>query len=49
VRAPVENWTVGGEFAWQKVVANVPVEDGLLGTKLDLGGWHFRFNVGFRF
>jgi len=49
VRAPVENWTVGGEFAWQKVVADVPVDDGLLGTKLDLGGWHFRFNVGFRF
>ena len=49
VRAPVQNWTVGGEFAWQKVVADVPAEDGLLGTKLDLGGWHFRFNIGFRF
>jgi outer membrane protein W len=49
VRAPIDNWTVGGEFAWQKVVADVPVDDGLLGTKLDLGGWHFKFNVGFRF
>src|SRR5262245_2846222 len=48
-RAPIENWTVGGEFAWQKVDANVPVEDGFLGTKLDLGGWRFNFNVGFRF
>jgi outer membrane protein W len=48
-RAPIENWTVGGEFAWQKVVADVPVEDGFLGTKLDLGGWRFNFNVGFRF
>ena len=49
VRAPVENWTVGGEFAWQKVVANVPPDTGLLGTKLDLGGWNFNFTVGFRF
>ena len=48
-RAPIQNWTIGGEFAWQKVVADVPVEDELLGTKLDLGGWHVRFNVGFRF
>lgn len=48
-RAPIQNWTVGGEFAWQKVVADVPVEDGFLGTKLDLGGWRFNFNVGFRF
>lgn len=49
VRAPIENWTVGGEFAWQKVVADVPADAGLLGTKLDLGGWHFNFNVGVRF
>jgi opacity protein-like surface antigen len=49
VRAPVENWTVGGEFAWQKVVADVPAAAGLLGTKLDLGGWNFNFTVGVRF
>lgn len=48
-RAPFQNWTVGGEFRWQKVVADVPEETGLLGTKLDLGGWHFNFAVGFRF
>jgi outer membrane protein W len=49
VRAPIENWTVGGEFAWQKVVADVPVDQGFLGTKLDLGGWHVKFNFGVRF
>jgi len=49
VRAPIENWTVGGEFAWQKVVADVPADDQLLGTKLDLGGWHVRFTFGVRF
>jgi outer membrane protein W len=48
-RAPVQNWTVGGEFSWQKVVADVPADVGLLGTKLDLGGWNFNFTVGFRF
>jgi len=48
-RAPIQNWTIGGEFGWQKVVADVPVDDGFLGTKLDLGGWRFNFNVGFRF
>jgi hypothetical protein len=37
------------EFAWQKVVANVPVDAGFLGTKLDLGGWRFNFGVGFSF
>ena len=48
-RAPVQNWTVGGEFSWQKVVADVPADLGFLGTKLDLGGWNFNFNVGVRF
>jgi len=48
-RAPIDNWTVGGEFRWQKVVADVPEDTGLLGTKLDLGGWHFNFGIGFRF
>jgi len=48
-RAPIENWTIGGEFAWQKVVADVPADAGFLGTKLDLGGWRFNFSVGVRF
>jgi len=48
-RAPIQNWTVGGEFSWQKVVADVPADLGFLGTKLDLGGWNFNFNVGVRF
>lgn len=49
VRAPVQNWTVGSEFSWQKVVADVPLDAGFLGTKLDLGGWNFNFTVGYRF
>jgi len=49
VRAPIQNWTVGGEFSWQKVVADVPVDEGFLGTKLDLGGWRVKFGVGVRF
>lgn len=49
VRAPIQNWTVGGELAWQKVVADIPAEVGMLGTKLDLGGWRFNFNFGVRF
>ena len=48
-RAPIENWTVGGEFSWQKVMADVPASEGFLGTKLDLGGWNFNFTVGLRF
>jgi len=48
-RAPIQNWTVGGEFSWQKVVADVPADLGFLGTKLDLGGWNVNFTVGVRF
>lgn len=49
VRAPINNWTVGGEFRWQKVEATGLLEEGFLGDKLDLGGWHLNFTVGFRF
>jgi len=48
-RAPIQNWTIGGEFAWQKVIADVPADLGFLGTKLDLSGWHFNFTAGVRF
>jgi hypothetical protein len=39
----------GGEFRWQHAVADVPVTDAFLGTKLDLSGWGFNFNFGVRF
>lgn len=40
---------VGGEVRWQKVTADVPLDQGFLGTKLDLGGWTGNFTVGVRF
>ena len=49
IRAPVSNWVVGGEFRWQKVEADGLLDEGFLGDKLDLGGWHGNFTVGFRF
>jgi len=40
---------IGGEFRWQHAVANVPVSDNFLGTKLDLSGWTGNFTFGLRF
>jgi opacity protein-like surface antigen len=49
VRAPIENVTVGGEVRWQKVEGKGLADIGFLGDKLDLGGWHANFTIGFRF
>lgn len=49
VRAPISNWTVGGELRWQKAEASGLADAGFLGDKLDLGGWHANFTVGVRF
>lgn len=49
VRAPINNWTVGGELRWQKAEGNDLLQEGFLGDKLDLGGWHVNFTFGFRF
>ncbi len=49
IRAPVNNWTVGGEVRWQKAEGKNLTEDGFLGDKLDLGGWHVNFTFGVRF
>ena len=49
VRAPVGNWTVGGEFRWQKAEAKGLLEAGFLGDRLDLGGWTTNFTLGVRF
>ena len=49
VRAPINNWTVGGEFRWQKAEGKDLRQEGFLGDKLDLGGWHVNFTFGVRF
>jgi outer membrane protein W len=49
VRAPIANWTVGGELRWQSVKAKGFAAEGFLGDTLDLGGWHANFTVGVRF
>ena len=49
IRAPISNWTVGGEVRWQKAEGKDLFEEGFLGDKLDLGGWHANFTFGIRF
>jgi hypothetical protein len=51
VRAPIADvWDVGGEFQWQKATADIDrAESGLLGDKIDLGGWHALFTMHVRF
>ncbi len=49
LRAPLGNWTIGGEFRWQKAEGDIPADAGFLGTKIDLGGWTTNFTVGVRF
>ena len=49
IRAPVSNWTVGGEVRWQKAEGKGLLDAGFLGDKIDLGGWTTNFTVGVRF
>lgn len=49
VRAPINNFTIGGEARWQKAEGKDLFEEGFLGDRLDLGGWHANFTVGIRF
>lgn len=49
IRAPVNNWTVGGEVRWQKAEGKNLFDAGFLGDRLDLGGWHANFTFGVRF
>lgn len=49
VRAPLGNFTIGGEFRWQKAEGDIPADAGMLGTKIDLGGWTTNFTFGVRF
>ena len=49
LRAPISNWTVGGEIRWQKAEGDIPADAGFLGSKIDLGGWTTNFTLGVRF
>lgn len=49
LRAPIGNWTIGGEGRWQRAEGKDLLEEGFLGDKLDLGGWTWNFTFGVRF
>lgn len=51
LRAPVgDTWTVGGEVRYQKAEGDTSAaQPGLLGDKIDLGGWTTSFTMHFRF
>jgi hypothetical protein len=51
VRAPIgDAFDVGGEVQFQKATGDIDrAETGLLGDKIDLGGWHALFTMHIRF
>src|SRR5262249_3692258 len=50
VRVPVgDTMLVGGEIRWQRAEGDTSKEVGLLGTKIDLGGFTTSFTMHFRF
>ena len=49
LRAPFENWTVGGEVRWQKAEGKDLFDRGIPRRPLDLGGWTANFTFGVRF
>ena len=50
VRAPIADvWMIGGELRYQKAEGDIDPEIGLLGDKIDLGGWSTSFTVHLRF
>lgn len=51
VRAPIADvWDVGGEVQFQRATGDIDVaETGLVGNKIDLGGWHALFTMHVRF
>jgi opacity protein-like surface antigen len=50
LRAPIgDAWSVGGEIRWQRAEGDGLLDEGLLGDKIDLGGWTTNFTVGIRF
>ena len=50
VRFPVSDvWLIGGELRYQKAEGDIDPEEGLLGDKIDLGGWTTSVTVNLRF
>ena len=50
LRAPVgDRWTIGGEIRYQKAEGDTSAEPGLLGDKIDLGGWTTSLTMHVRF
>ena len=49
VRFPLDALVAGGEVRWQKAEGDISPDLGLLGTKIDLGGWTANFTLGVRF
>jgi opacity protein-like surface antigen len=49
IRFPFDAVVAGGEVRWQKVEGDIPSDIGMLGTKIDLGGWTTNFTLGVRF
>jgi hypothetical protein len=49
LRAPVGNWSFGGEVRWQKAEASGLRDLEFVGDKFDLGGWTTNFTFGVRF
>jgi hypothetical protein len=50
LRVPSDVWLVGGEFRYQRATGDTDsASSGLLGDKIDLGGWSANFTLGLRF
>ena len=49
LRAPVGNWSAGGEVRWQKAHAKGLRDLEFVGDNFDLGGWTANFTFGVRF
>ena len=50
IRAPVADvWMVGGEIRYQRAEGDIDPDIGLLGEKIDLGGWTTSLTVHLRF
>ena len=50
LRAPIADaWDIGGELQYQRASGDIEPEVGLLGDKIDLGGWHALLTMHIRF
>ena len=50
IRAPFADvWDIGGEVQFQRATGDIDPSIGLLGDKIDLGGWHALFTMHVRF